>query len=141
VPLQLLTEGLVEWWEYWTRDPLWDTLPWELRLFQNDLVPDADTVLADFVQSTFGGYSAVQLARDEWLFPSVVGDELVTTYTSSPQVWTASTGGQLVYGYYLKPLMVGVATMCERFATPVDLGAGGGVVGVLPRMLVATLPP
>jgi len=39
----------------------WNTL-FELRLFQNDYNPTADSLLPDFVESTFSGYDFKDLA-------------------------------------------------------------------------------
>lgn len=66
-----------------------------LRLFTNDITPDASTVLGDFTEATGGGYTQKTLAKAS---ASVAAG--VATWAESSLSFVAG-GPAAVYGYYL----------------------------------------
>lgn len=95
-----------------------------LRLFKNDLTPDADTVLGDFVEATFSGYYRRDLARSAWSAPATVGTRAVVEHTGNPLVFSAGSGSQVIYGYYVYSPVSGAVAWCERFDVPRTVAPG-----------------
>lgn len=102
-------------------------LPRYLWLFSNDLEPDADTVLADLVQCTFGGYHAVLLDPAQFTGFTASGGCSHCTWASSPYAWSV-TGGPIetVYGWAMVDTLAGVIRRVQRFddadIAPVQIG-------------------
>lgn len=71
-----------------------------LALFVNDIFPDENTVLADFIEASFLGYSSIAVSN--WSGAAAIGSN---TYQSSSgtQTFTADIGAspQDIYGWYL----------------------------------------
>lgn len=66
-------------------------------LFENDLTPDADTVLADLDEPTWTGYS--RLALSGWSDPALTADDHAVTVAGTV-TWTKTDSGSAdVYGY------------------------------------------
>lgn len=75
---------------------------WTLNLYQNDVTPNRDTVLAAFVESTFPSYLPVDLIDSLWQPPFSSSGIARTQYTPDPVVWTpGSDTGEPVYGFFL----------------------------------------
>lgn len=110
-------------------------LPWELMFFVNDLVPDADTVLADLTEATWAGYMRLTLSRDLWTTPTVADGCAHSTFTTEATVWYV-TGGptETNYGYAFVDTTSGVIRFIQRFddedIEPVVIG---GKVVMLPE--------
>lgn len=119
------------------KDAAVPALPWYLILYSNNFVPLETSVLADFTQATFTGYSPVELTRATWQAPVMVGNKALIQYDTVPQTWTATAGFQTIYGYVIFQGVTNTGIIAERFATPVDLTLYP-VVGVLPRVTLAT---
>jgi len=92
-----------------------------LRLFKNDLTPDAATLYSAFVESTFPGYSFRDL-DDDFELPVKILDGHYQIQ-SSILTWTPSaSSSELAYGYY-----VSVGSEWElaiRFDSPIDIISG-----------------
>lgn len=107
--------------------------PRKIRLFKNDLVPDAETVIGDVTPADFDGAAAITLDPDEWQSPVNVGGRAETQYGTVAQQWTNGGGAsQTVYGYYCTNEAGDVLLWVERFSAPIDV-APAGVVEVLPK--------
>jgi len=109
-------------------------MPWQLILWVNDLVPDADTVLADLVEASFAGYFPVSMDRALWTTPAVAGGCAHSTWQAVPTVWFV-TGGpvETIYGYAYVDATSGVVRFVQRLDSadiaPVEIG---GKVSILP---------
>lgn len=112
-------------------------LNWLLILWQNDLVPDAETELLDLVPADFSGYSDVELSRGTWTTPAIVGNKSVVTYGTTPILWNVSSSSQIIYGYAIYDPTTEVLLIVERYSTPVNL-TGKTLTGVLPRVTLGT---
>jgi len=100
--------------------------PRELRMFQNDLVPQRTTVLSDYLECDFAGYTRRTLNRADWTAAEVAADHVARVrLTAGPQMFTPTAAGQIVYGVYLVDVAAGVVRWQGRFATPktCDVGA------------------
>lgn len=99
--------------------------PLQMRIFANDLVPQRTTVLANYVEATFTGYSRRNFGRAAW-GPSVVGADHVARIMllGGPQVYTATAGAQLIYGVYIVHPPGDQVVFARRFAVPREVELG-----------------
>ena len=103
----------------------WQT-PVTLKLFQNDLTPDADTVLGDFVEADFTGYTSKNASALGFSAAAVVPPRALVS--SGPFTWTVGNPvitGNYVFGYYVIDGF-GDLLWCERPASgpaPMNLPA------------------
>ena len=108
---------------------------WQLVLFVNDIVPDADVTFADLVEASFDGYSRATLERALWLEPTVDGGCAVSVYGTEPLQWyNLGTDEPTVYGYALIDSSSEVIRFIQRFEDDdiQPLEPGGRIV-LLPR--------
>lgn len=72
-----------------------------LKLYKNNYTPAQGTLLADFTEATFTGYTGVTFARSAWA--SATANPVSNKgETSANQVsWTAGSG-ETLYGYYVE---------------------------------------
>lgn len=118
-------------------DQLWraaaaPVTPWQIFLWANNVVPDQATVAADITPASFTGYSPVNITRSTWVASVVSANHGVTTYGSTPILWTATGGFQIIYGYGIYEPVSNKLLLIERFATSINLAATP-IIGVLPR--------
>lgn len=137
MPLVLPNEGLVDQLAYMVKEPISGVLPWQLRLWSNNLTPGQATVLADLTECTFTGYSRVTMTRSSWQNFEVITNRARAQWGSSATSWTCTGSPQTVYGYAMVDTALGVIRGVERFDTPQVL-ATGGVLSVLPRYSYTT---
>jgi hypothetical protein len=104
----------------------------QLRLYVDDLTLAEDTVVGDFTEASFPGYSPVQLFGGNWIFTQ--GNPTETTYTTQEFVCFADTVLQTVYGYYVTRLLAGDLLWCERLDQPVPIQSVGNRVVITPRL-------
>lgn len=121
-----------------------------LHLFQNDLVPDCDTVLADLTEADFTGYAEIVLLNDldpqtcvgMIQGPHTLPDGSFALYIDE-QVFTASGTAlpNTVYGAYVTD-DDGLLVAVKRFAEPGPVGlATGDVVKVAGKLQLACTVP
>lgn len=98
-----------------------------IALFQNDFIPDLDSVLADFAECTFGGYAPLSIITPNAAFQNGAGRGEVDADALN---WT-STGGpvQTAFGYFIYNLALDVI-WCQRFNAPVPMGVAGASLDV-----------
>lgn len=132
-------EGLVDQLTYILKSTISGVADWVLILFKNNPTLTQATVYADLTLATFGGYSPVTLTRGSWVTPTISSGVAVSTYTTTPQVWTVSSGSETIYGYAIVTASSPVIRYVEKFASPVAVAAGG-ILGVLPRVTLGTSP-
>ncbi len=89
---------------------------WFLHLYQNDFGPVRNTVVADFVESTFPGYAPLELVDSTWLDPIIIGTVASTTYGAGPVTFTPEYDtGEPVFGYYVTTASGALCLWCQRF--------------------------
>lgn len=119
------------------KDAAVPALPWYLVLYKNNFTPLETSVLADFTEATFTGYSPEELTRATWQAPAMVANKALIQYGTGPITWTATAAFQTIYGYLIFQGVTNTGIIAERFATPIDLSLYP-VAGVLPRVTLAT---
>jgi hypothetical protein len=105
-----------------------------VHLFKNDLTPTINTVLADFSEADFSGYSLVGPIQWGNMFINTAGQGVIVSLTSCQFIATGSTFQDVIYGYYVTqgtaPVLLRFA---ERFPAPVAISAANDAVVVLPQ--------
>jgi len=109
----------------WLRDTWFSTSGCLLRLFRNPIVPEPQTVLADFSEATYTGYVAQSTAGNFGSVYKVVEGKYQTD--SGVFQFTCSGGSsENIYGWYLSKVVAGVTTvrMSGAFAAPITMAPG-----------------
>jgi len=86
-----------------------------LKLYRNDLTPQAASVSGDFQEANFTNYSAQLIERTKWQTPVTINGEARATY-SEEQSWSVGSTGNTVYGYYVTGKVTGKLQWAEKFA-------------------------
>jgi len=107
-----------------------------LRLFVSNITPADTDEASDYVEASWVGYQAAQLAGENWILAA--GMPSVASY--SKQVFTSSGNNQdaLNFGYYLTRAKSGRIAWAERFAKPWHCSNAGDWVSVTPRITQGT---
>jgi len=92
-----------------------------LRLFQNNFQPLPNVILADFLECTFAGYSAI-IVGGVWTGPTNPASG-IWQFDSGILAFTCTAGSQVVYGWYLKRGAHFIEA-CQLFDNPVTMTAG-----------------
>lgn len=99
----------------------------KVLLFQNDVTPNRNTVLADLDVATFSGYATLTAQT----FNPALTDDDGNTRVIGPVCQftaTAATITNTIYGYYVTDTAGTLLLGAERFDEPVEVtGAGDGV--------------
>lgn len=99
--------------------------PQEMRLYVNDLIPQRTTVLADYVEASFGGYSRRLLEDTDWDQPEVGLDHVARVQLADgAQEYTPTESDVTVYGVYLVNLFTGKVQFARRFSEPIVTAVG-----------------
>jgi hypothetical protein len=108
---------------------------WRLIFFVNDITPDADTVLADLDEATWGGYSFVTLMPGLWVTPIVSDGCATSNYGTDALQWNVlNSMSQTNYGYALVDPGAGVIRFIQRFDdADIQPLVTGGTVLLLPQ--------
>ena len=81
------------------------------HLFENNVVPDRDTELADLTEVGSGGYASIVVAAADFTLSGVTGH--LGSLAAAPISWTPSGTDWTIYGYYItdsaNTLLLGVA--------------------------------
>jgi hypothetical protein len=102
-----------------------------LRLFQNDIQIDEDTVLADFLVATFSGYANKTIAA--WGDPFLDWQEVATTLTPLQTfAANASTVQNICYGLYYVTAG-GALAFAVRFSQPWNFAQAGDTKNIVLR--------
>lgn len=106
----------------------------KVRLFKNDFVPDAETILGDFTAADFPGYAEITL--ETW--SAAYTNEGGRAQTDHPMVtWTVSDDfvGQTIYGMYV--VNAGGDLLWCELATigPVELTLEGQTYSLTPSFV------
>ena len=79
-----------------------------LKLYSNDVDPEASTTVTQFTEFTGDGYSAKTLESTNWSVAAGVA-------TTTPQTWEFNAAAGDVYGYYLVGASTGNLLAAEKF--------------------------
>jgi hypothetical protein len=94
------------------------TPDWLVGLFVNNITPDRETVLGDFVEPSWPGYGRVELFTFDWQSPVIVDDRAELVYGSSPIAWANDGSIQTVFGYFVVNDLDDGIMWAEAFGTP-----------------------
>lgn len=111
----------------------WNSVQLKMHLFQNNYTPLNTSVLGDFTEATFSGYTSQNIAT--WGVAAVAAH--VGTITPAPLTFTRnSTGaGQTIYGYYVTDAGFTKLYWAERDpAAPVTLTNNGDSYTITAQM-------
>lgn len=112
-------------WLYWALCTAGGDLEdFTLRLFQNNITPDDDTVLADFTEATFGGYAAVAITRAAMGAPAISSHVAYSTKSVAPVFTCTSGSAQTVYGWYLESNTSHKCVATQRFDAARSMSPG-----------------
>jgi hypothetical protein len=114
-------------------------VPWQLVLWTNEYEPVQATVWSDLEEAVFDGYSRITLTPATWTAAVMVGDEAVSTYGTTPQLWTCTSDPEEIYGYAIIDSVSEKIYIVEAFEEPEELVVGR-TIGVLPRYTQTTAP-
>jgi len=137
MPAVYPNEGLPTLLSLLLKDVAFPVLDWQMFLFTNNEVPDQDSVLADFDIATFTGYGDVSIDRPTWTAPAIVANKAVSTWGTSPTLWTCTAAPEEIFGYGIFDPDTDFLLLVELFAVSVDL-AVTPIIGVLPRITLTT---
>lgn len=106
----------------------------KLHLFQNNIVPSIDSVLGDFVESTFPGYSALATgsAKSFYYFDPITGlYKVVFQEPAGGWYWTTGTPTtpETCYGGYMTDSAGTTYLGAVLLATPILVNAAG--IGII----------
>lgn len=123
----LPNEGIADQLAYILQKSISGVLPWQLRYFVNDIVPDADTVLDDLVEASFTGYTRLTMDRDLWVIGEPDAGCVHATFGTYAQVWYCTAGPvETIYGYAYVDASLGVIRFIQRFddadIAPLEIG-------------------
>lgn len=118
-------EGLAAALDTLVRLALGTDQPLQLRLFVNDLVPQRTTVLANYTEATFAGYSRRTLNRADWGVSVLEADHVARiTLSAGPLIYTPTVADVTVYGVYIIDPAAGIVRYARRFTVPRVTAAG-----------------
>lgn len=103
-----------------------------LWLYQNDVIPAHDSVIADFLECTFGGYGGnVQLHFDD---PAALNLEDKAQINAQLLTYVSDGAGlpQRVYGYYVTNAIADTLLYATRFPTRVIVRRAGQTIAFTP---------
>ena len=85
-----------------------------LKLYKNNVTPTAYSVIGDFTECDFSGYSEKTLTAGDWGAASILGTEASSTY-NDVQEWTCGATPNDVYGYFVVGVDSGILLWAELF--------------------------
>jgi len=112
--LVLSNAGKLELLDKMLKDGLSVDEDYTLKLYQNDYTPLAASVIGDFTEADFTGYTSKTLTRSGWNASAIVGGKAEAEYGTT-QTWTCGATGNTVYGYTVQGATSGALLWAERF--------------------------
>lgn len=102
-----------------------------LKLFKNDVTPDASFVASDFIEADFDGYTPQPLFGISWII--VQDSPTEASYSQQEFVSSNTQTPQDVYGYYVIESDTGTLCWAERFTNgPYNITNDGDDIKVTP---------
>lgn len=96
------------------------------------------TVLGDFTEATFPGYSAATLTNSSWGNASTSTGTSSSTYGSAQTFTRSSTGSnEAVLGYYVEDATATVLVYAEAFAATANMANNGDSITFTPKIELA----
>ncbi len=97
--------------------------------------PGEATVLADFTEATFAGYTAKTLTNSSWGDAATSTGTSSSTYGSSQTFTRSSTGtNEAVLGYYVLDATATVLLWYEAFAATANMANNGDSITFTPKI-------
>ena len=126
-------EGELELLDKMLKDALSVDENYVLKLFKNNVTPSQVFSAGSLTEADFTNYAAKTLTRTTWNVAVTNGsNKAETSYSTSPQSWTAGTTGNTIYGYYVVGATSTAVLWVERFATARVL-SNGDVLNLTPK--------
>lgn len=110
-----------------------DTMPLRIKLYQSDTVPNRESVLADFTEANFAGYTQKDLDQTNWSTPATTAGIAQVTWVPGFISWLATSGTQDIYGYLVTDWTGITLLWAERYPNPVTVSTTVPAL-VLPTM-------
>lgn len=109
----------------------------KLRLFQNDFHPNQTSVLADFTEADYTGYTEADPTWGAIYYDTPSG----LAIASYPAVFqpTGTTVANTIYGWYITDDPATIWFACERFDNPVQMASGTDVCEFFARLFAAVV--
>lgn len=140
MPQVLPKEGIARQLDQWLDASTGAVTDWQLVLFVNDIVPDADTVFADLVEPSAAWYARRPLDPAEWQPAELDGNDAVALYGSAAQVYGDVSEEITVYGYAMTDPGDDKIMRVERLDPVVTIPVGRGLT-LWPRVRLSTWCP
>jgi len=120
MPDQLMPdEGLIQQHQDALQIGISGRFPWKLLLWVNDIVPDADTVLADLQEATWDGYGRITIDPALWTAFTAVAGCSHAQWKLTPTSWLVNAGPlETVYGWAMIDELAAVIRRVQRFDAP-----------------------
>lgn len=108
-----------------------------LRLFVNDITPSSSSILGDFTEASFEGYSEV--AIEDWTSPTINESDQAES-DGDPAAFSAveSDSGNL-YGFYLVDSTNTTCLLAGRFDSAPIVVPAGSTLTITPSTLAASI--
>lgn len=103
-----------------------------LHLYANNYTPVETSVVGDFTEATFSGYSG-GVALSNWTAPAIVGGVATSAADPVDQTHNGGATSNTVYGFFVKNV-AGDLVWAERDPSPVVMNAAGQIYRVYPVM-------
>jgi len=87
-----------------------------LKLYRNNLTPTNSSVLADFTETTFTGYSSQTMTAGNWSAATTNPSNKAES-SNSELAWTCGSTGDTIYGYFVENAAGSVCLWAEKFDT------------------------
>lgn len=92
--------------------------------FKNDYTPVNGSLLANFIESDFPGYSALAILRANFGAPFLVANVAYIEQSVAPLFDCSGGTGQNMYGWYLTEDVDDTVVLAQRFDTPRNMTNG-----------------
>lgn len=117
-------EGKLDWTEIIISALATDDPTLRVRLYTVDITLDDATVLADFTEATFTGYSEYPIDNSLWTNSTLISNVAYLEYTPAPVFTCTGGAAQTVYGWYLVDGTTGHVLACAKFASARVMASG-----------------
>src|SRR5436190_15407884 len=99
-------------------------VPYRLRLFKNDYIPDINSGLVDLTEATFTGYAEKEILRGDNGASVLAGSVGRVLLGNAGQVWDCTGAPHTIFGWYLTNEDGDTLMLVERYQTPHVLSIG-----------------
>lgn len=111
-----------------------------LKLFSSNTTPTVATVVADFTETTGGGYASKALTGSSYTIGDDGVDDALASYAEQTWTFTGVIGGTgIVYGYYIIQTTSGLLLWCEKFASSFTPAVNGDALALTVKLRLGDL--